>query len=339
MTDLDLILDSPPHLDIDLARRAHNWTSFTPEKRAQQAEEELKRHLSGTYEALLSFAPSEAQRALLRDEMLRYKAGYLTRYHAMLEAKSRTASPMVTGPARFPTARNQKRMETERRRGDELLEWQEKAIEAIRKKLLDARTPEQVSDDAFERIRKEIDRNLEVVRQIDSGEGRFAGFNRSSFVNSTTGKLRRMAEAGDTDTVARALAYIREQQVAMPKPFIAPRNGIWSVLQDVQTQKEETPAKSGEELIAEREGLRVVRNYDLDRLQLFFDEIPAATVREQLKRSGWNWSRTEGAWQRKITNNAEYAMSQVLEGFPKAKQTHIEQLEDGRAYQQARLEL
>lgn len=34
MTDLDLILDSPPNLDMDLARRAHNWMSFTPEKRA-----------------------------------------------------------------------------------------------------------------------------------------------------------------------------------------------------------------------------------------------------------------------------------------------------------------
>ena len=59
------------------------------------------------------------------------------------------------------------------------------------------------------------------------------------------------------------------------------------------------------------EGGRVEANRDKNRLQIFFDEIPSEDVRKELKSSGFRWARSEGAWQRQLTDNAIYAASRI----------------------------
>ena len=56
-------------------------------------------------------------------------------------------------------------------------------------------------------------------------------------------------------------------------------------------------------------GGKVVANADLNRLQVFFDEIPPAETRKELKSRGFHWARSEGAWQRQLTRDAIYAAS------------------------------
>jgi hypothetical protein len=73
-----------------------------------------------------------------RAEFERYRQGYVTKYLAALHAASRTASPMITGPARFPTDSNRKRIDTEMKRYDELKEFREKALRSIIKKVAPA---------------------------------------------------------------------------------------------------------------------------------------------------------------------------------------------------------
>ena len=59
------------------------------------------------------------------------------------------------------------------------------------------------------------------------------------------------------------------------------------------------------------EGGRVEANGDKNRLQIFFDEIPSEEVRTELKGWGFKWARSEGAWQRQLTDNAIYAASRI----------------------------
>lgn len=61
----------------------------------------------------------------------------------------------------------------------------------------------------------------------------------------------------------------------------------------------------------EFDGGRVVANADMNRLQIFFDEIPDEEVRKELKGRGFKWARSVGAWQRQLTDNAIYAASHV----------------------------
>ena len=48
--------------------------------------------------------------------MQKFKENYLKKQNAVIEATSRTMSAMITGPAKFPTARNQKALDTEHKR-------------------------------------------------------------------------------------------------------------------------------------------------------------------------------------------------------------------------------
>ena len=61
----------------------------------------------------------------------------------------------------------------------------------------------------------------------------------------------------------------------------------------------------------EFDGGKVVANADLNRLQVFFDAIPPAEVREALKGHGFRWARSEGAWQRQLSGNAIYAARHI----------------------------
>jgi len=53
-------------------------------------------------------------------------------------------------------------------------------------------------------------------------------------------------------------------------------------------------------------GVRILENREANRLQLFFGGKPVQEVITQLKQHGFRWCRSEGAWQRHISNNALY---------------------------------
>ena len=52
-------------------------------------------------------------------------------------------------------------------------------------------------------------------------------------------------------------------------------------------------------------------NYEIDRLQILFEGKPSEQVREVLKRNGFKWAPSEGAWQRQLTDNARYSTRSI----------------------------
>lgn len=130
----------PDDLDYDLAYRAHANTSHVPEQRARTEQQSYADDVNRFAAAMQALCTSERQQQVLADELSRYKATYLAKYGAVLAARSRTASPMITGPAKFPTRRNQQRIATEDRRRKEFDAWRHRAQAAVRKTILAART-------------------------------------------------------------------------------------------------------------------------------------------------------------------------------------------------------
>ncbi len=59
------------------------------------------------------------------------------------------------------------------------------------------------------------------------------------------------------------------------------------------------------------EGGRAEANETENRLQLFFDEKPAAEQRQALKQNGFVWAPSQGAWQRQLTKNAIYSAGRI----------------------------
>ena len=58
--------------------------------------------------------------------------------------------------------------------------------------------------------------------------------------------------------------------------------------------------------------VEVVENVEENRLQFIFDGKPESEVRVIMKKNGFRWSPTSGAWQRQLTNNAIYSGRVVL---------------------------
>lgn len=79
-------------------------------------------------------------------------------------------------------------------------------------------------------------------------------------------------------------------------------------------KREKESAASGDKE-TEYNGLRVVENTEIMRLQLFFDDKPAADVRERLKANGFRWSPKIGCWQRQLTDNARRALKWYINEF------------------------
>lgn len=61
--------------------------------------------------------------------------------------------------------------------------------------------------------------------------------------------------------------------------------------------------------------VRVFRNPEANRLQLFFSEIPKQDVRDMLKSAAFRWSPTEGAWQAFISNRSAYKAELIVKQF------------------------
>lgn len=67
--------------------------------------------------------------------------------------------------------------------------------------------------------------------------------------------------------------------------------------------------------IRHNSGVTLVENVEANRVQLIFPEKPSAEVRGRLKRAGFRWSRSEGAWQRHLNNAGRYAAQTILESL------------------------
>lgn len=58
---------------------------------------------------------------------------------------------------------------------------------------------------------------------------------------------------------------------------------------------------------------RLVENVEENRIQLIFPGKPSANIRRDLKRNGFRWSPTNGAWQRHLNNAGRYAAKYFIE--------------------------
>lgn len=307
-TDLPIPV-SKDDIDFERVRRAHLARTFEPETRARVAQEDYLNHMQDVYEKSASLAETPEQKEILATELERYKQGYIKRYYALVDAGSRVMNPMVTGPAKFPTARNQKALDIEQKRREELLSWSKRAQNAIQKRLLSARTYEQETDAEFTRLRKKIDSDLTMIELIEAGEAK--GYDKNLFKSSLAKTIKRSAASGNVEAVNKALDYLREKHGQLAKPVFTNRHSIWQAGELAESAIEETP--TGEKEVAAYDGATVINEYDDERVRIYFDAKPGEAVREALKREGWRWSRANSAWQRKNTPAAEHSAKRILD--------------------------
>lgn len=254
-----LLNDIPESLACD----AHRGTSFSPEKRGDQERASYADQLLGDLAALEQLPSVDQKQGELELEFERYRQGYRSRFVAYLGAKSRCLSTMITGPANFPTRRNQKRGETADRRGRELCEFRERALRAIQRTLCPEAGPIRSSDPNASQLLAEKIRESEQLRdrmKAENAAARKAGQSRPhpDFRLTNLGaNIRRMKQ--------------RTAQVAAAQATPA------SSIQGERARLEDCPADN--------------------RVRLFFPGKPDEATRTRLKQRGFRWTPSLGCWQ------------------------------------------
>lgn len=287
----------------DLAVRSFDNTSFHPEERA--------RMYINDYEDLLQ----SDLKIIPKEEHERYIAKFREWVRTLFEKHSRILSVMITGPARFPNARNEKANNSYDAAVNEFFEWRKRAAKAIERNIENAKSPEQKENEQWVALKKDIDFNIETCVEIDTGKNNYSY--RPAFTNSIFGKIERLANNGKINLVLKALDYIKQiqedEKIGLKKPLFTSRHKIWKlkeVCEQAIQKKEELNNKESNEI--EFDGGKVVKNYSEDRLQILFDEKPAPEMISTLKHNGFRWSPRFKAWQRQLTSNAFYACERVL---------------------------
>ena len=150
--------------------------------------------------------------------------------------------------------------------------------------------------DKIERLKKRqgvMKRANQLIRKADR-----EGLADLGFSEETITKLFSQDYAGRTGFPNYALINNSANIRRLEKRLAAIQNA-----QHDETTEEQFPSPSG---------VCLVDNVEANRLQIFFPDIPSEEIRRELKRNGFHWSPTVGAWQRHRSNRATYLAKLIL---------------------------
>lgn len=288
------------------------WASFNPEKRAEEALAFLGQNLRDFAEFVRALAkkPGVAPEFDPGEEIRKFAKRHRALHEAWWAAVGRTANPMVTGPARFPVEKNRRALEAERKAIEAIEAHLEKAKNAAERRAFPHGAPgdpvRSGDPEAIAKLRARLE-ELERLRE------------KMLLAN----KLYRK---GDDEGLV-ALGFSREQIEAWrtsPDYFKAGPPFKDFELRSVRDKIKRTQARLAALARAKAQGpteavpvpgVRVVENPERMRIQIFFDEKPPAEVRQILKRNGFRWAPSQGAWQRHLNENGRQAAKRVLEAL------------------------
>ena len=283
----------------EAACHAHSWNSQHPEERG---ESEIISHEKELYADLTSMPEGEREQ---------YLTNYRKHLSGLWATESNVASAFVTGPAKFNTRRNEKANQAYYNKLNAFEEWRERALKAIERRKEASKTDDEKAEEAWQRLKAVINDSASTIAGIDTGvEG---GYSRSLFVANLFGKISTLANNGNVEVVDKAIDYIRQWNAKVKKPIFTERHKVFKlpeVARNVRKQAEERAGRESKEIPFE--GGTVIYNYEIDRLQIVFENKPDDSLRSSLKSAAFKWSPNQGAWQRQLTRTAVYAAERIL---------------------------
>lgn len=309
---------------------ANNWSHMRD--KGAFVEKEANKQLDAFREEFKSSDYSDEQKAYLKQREKEYADLLTEKYNDQLYREGTNPSAMIAGPAKFDYRKYERKYEAEMRSQEEYRNKQQKFVENT-KKQLERMEPEEkqiskwrqgkwkhgetiASDDplAEKKLQAKLDYHVEQQQKMKDANayyrknGSMQGF--TGFNDATNKKI----DAEMQNYRDRGMEYYAKQ------PFqsysLTNNNASIKATRDRLTQfqnRKQTSSKPGGTGGATKfEGGQLVRNTDINRLQIKFDSVPDAATRQKLKSSGWRWSPKEGAWQRQLTENAERSANSIL---------------------------
>lgn len=247
---------------------------------------------------------TEAQAAQMLET---FKTQYLKRVNSYLSTKSNIYSWFISGPAKYPVRRMQKRMDVDQRKTTEFLEWREYRLKRLCSILRRASNPltrlEQLQKNLEERTTKQ--KHMIAVNALI----------RKYKAKLTPELCAALEQHGYNEAGVKSLLTpdfcgrigFADYELTNNNAQIRRLKGVVTTEQ-AKAQKAETVGATETEV----NGVKLEKDYTDNRLRLHFPTRPDVATIEKLKRHGWKWSRQNTAWQRFLTNAAEYNALNVI---------------------------
>lgn len=263
------------------AYRAYSNTSFYPEKRADSIIKEFSEELT---EDLQSLGENQGN----------YKEKYINHFTSWLSAQSRCLSAMITGPARFPVARNEKNLNSERNHWDNFRHWREKYFKAVNRER--TKSPEE-----------DLDLALADLDQLLSKQQLMKEVNKIIRANIKKGvevtKQALLVAEFDVKLIEAVMEKDRFGGYGFASFQLTNNNAkIKARQQKVDTMRARIEAKESFKDIV-FDGGKITIDED-DRVKVYHDEKPEYEIIQALKKRGFRWSCYWGCWSRKHTAQA-----------------------------------
>lgn len=282
------------HFDTCLISRCNNNSHFEAGGNIVKDAKRTYFRFYERFESLEELAPR--QKEFIQSRKQDFKDLVQTAYTEELSRRADYVPVTVAGPARYPADKMEKRVDKLMERRSEWGEKIERFLENTSKMLREL-TP---IEDILDEYRNGKWKHGDTIASDDP-----------YVIEKLTAKLEYLKNYQERMKTENKAAK------ASKKPLPHPS---W------QLSNNNANIKSTEKRIAELnkhrtqqaiegfsfDGGSVAPNYDIDRLQIFFDSQPGEDMRTNLKGNGFRWSPREGAWQRQLTDNALYAAKVLL---------------------------
>jgi len=269
-----------------LALSAFQGVSFDPEGRGRRTVEAYVAALLEIREQLQAAGVKGGTLEKVEEEFERVREGAQRRLSAYLSSSSRCISSFIAGPSNFPVARANKRSDVAHARLGEYLSFLRRAREAANRNLRPDLRPIMSGDaDAVERLAEEIDaaeRMQERMRQANAQirKHQVAALMELGFSETQSGELLKpdcLRRVGFPDyALSNNSANIRRMKSRLAHLQVAKATPVATVEGSAARIEDDAPA---------------------NRVRLFFPGKPEVDVRTRLKRGGFRWAPTVGAWQ------------------------------------------
>lgn len=220
--------------------------------------------------------------------------------NAHFSIESRCPSVMIAGPANFPVRKKEQQNAARDRNYQEY-----KEIQGLLDKIRGVGTGGISYDDPDAR-----EKLAEKIAKLQKLQDTMKAVNAYYKKNKTLEGCPDLTPA----QAAKLTAYMGDGWRQDPRPFesyqLTNNNANIRRLQkrlDEMKRLEEKPLDGWT-----FDGGRVEANADENRLQVFFDEKPDEEKRGEMKRNGFRWAPSAGAWQRQLTRNAVYSAKHFI---------------------------
>lgn len=262
-------------LDKQVMINSYNSTSFSPERRGESD--------FNYYTELL-----KSDLELLGDNKGNYERKFISKVMLIFYRQARCASPMITGPANFNNRRNGKAWDSRDRALSDFDHWRTRYFKlANRVRTL---SPEAEIDKTLEELerlehRKEVYKAVNKIKDSEAKKEYLKGHGRgtdSEFSYIDHGWL-----LGGTNLTTK----IRERK----KKLEVMRNRV-----EAKTSFEKIEFNGG------------YIDLDNDRIVIKHFEKPSREIIEVIKSSGFKYSPKTSSWVRKHTENALYAIRNIV---------------------------